>query len=392
MHPERIYLDYNATSPLSHSVVDWLRSGDLLFANPSSQHSLGKASRKVINEARSEIFSTFHKSEKEHQLFFHSGATEAFTTIAHAMAEATRATGPGLLICTSPTDHPCVSRLPQKNLGPHVSFLEIKKDSFLRPLHQENIRAIQAARAQSPELRILYHHLWVHNETGLVSPLTDLHELKKIPHLFIHVDAVQSVGKVAQWRDLPYGDYWTYSGHKFGALKGLGFTLMKQDLPFFPLLVGGGQQKNLRPGTENPLGAKALTLALREMREVSVSEVSQLRQELVSFLSEELEGLGSCLENPEGASNSNTIYFYLHKLTSDLAVALFDLQGIELSAGSACSSGASQPSEILLHMGLSQVARNGLRLSFSYNLNSSDLQKIQSQTKKVFAKLRSTTL
>ena len=143
MDLERFYLDYNATSPLSQSVSDWLKSGDLLFANPSSQHSRGKASRKVINEARTEIFSTFNKSETDNKLFFHSGATEAFATIAYSMSETARLSGKDLLICTSKTDHPCVSSLPEKYLGPHVKFIEIKKAKDLSALHHENFELLK---------------------------------------------------------------------------------------------------------------------------------------------------------------------------------------------------------------------------------------------------------
>jgi hypothetical protein len=101
MDLERFYLDYNATSPLSQSVSDWLKSGDLFFGNSSSQHSAGKAARKIINGARAALYSTYGLSEESHSLFFHSGATEGIVTFAHSFSEWARHTGKDLLICYS---------------------------------------------------------------------------------------------------------------------------------------------------------------------------------------------------------------------------------------------------------------------------------------------------
>ena len=122
MNLERLYLDYNATSPLSQSVYDWLKSGDFFFANPASQHSDGKASRKAINESRAQAYKTFGLSEKTHKLFFHSGATEAFHNFAYSFSETARLAGKELLICFSRVDHPAVVSLEDKFYGPHVKF------------------------------------------------------------------------------------------------------------------------------------------------------------------------------------------------------------------------------------------------------------------------------
>ena len=139
---DRIYLDFNATSPLSPSVQNWLKSGEFHFANPASQHSAGKASRKSINESRAKIFSVFGKSEKETSLFFHSGATEGINTIARSFAEEARLSGKDLLICVSKIDHPAVTSLEENFLGPHVKFLELKRGQDLFYAHEENYKTI----------------------------------------------------------------------------------------------------------------------------------------------------------------------------------------------------------------------------------------------------------
>ncbi len=383
---ERLYLDYNATSPLSASVLNWLRSGDVLFANPSSQHSDGKAARKSVNEARSEIFRTFHKDEKDSKLFFHSGATEAIHTFAYSFSETARLAGKDLLICYSKVDHPAVVSLEEKFFGSHVKFLELKRDKNLHYLHQENYEILKDKKDNNPDLIILYHHLWVHNETGQVSPLAELALFKGIPDLYLHIDAVQSPGKIPEWRELSHGDIWTFSAHKFGALKGVGFSFFKNSLSFHPLIMGGAQQGNLRSGTENVQGIKSIALALKDLTLVDVAKNSLQRKKLVSFLKEELKGIGDLID--EERMCSNTIYFYLNNLSSDIALALFDVNGIEISAGSACSSGAARPSAVLLQMGQDKVSKNGLRLSMAFSIIEEDLNKIQSMMKPVFNKLQ----
>lgn len=386
MNLERLYLDYNATSPLSKSVINWLRSGELLFANPSSQHSDGKSTRRVVNETRALLYKTFNQQEKENKLFFHSGATEAFHTFAHSFSETARLAGKELLICFSRVDHPAVSTLSEMYFGPHVKFHELKRDKKLHYCHQENFATLSKIKEQNPDLMILYHHLWVHNETGQVSPLSELKIFSALNDCFIHVDAVQVPGKIPDWNDLSHGHIWTFSAHKFGAFKGIGFSFFKAALPFHPLLLGGAQQGNMRSGTENIQGIQSIRLALHDLQEVEIKRTADQRRKLVTFMKEKLQGVGEVIDDKNMASN--TIYFYLNHLTSDVALALFDLNGLEISAGSACSSGAAKPSAVLTEMGLESVAKNGLRLSLPLMVDEEFLNKVERLLTPVFEKLQ----
>ncbi len=389
VHLKRLYLDYNATSPLSQSVLDWLKSGDIIFANPSSQHSAGKASRKIINESRNLIFSTFKAPEKEHKLFFHSGATEGLHSVMHSFVEHTHKKKNKLLVCFSKIDHPVVVSFLEKFWGEHVEFFDLSIGSDLEYQHEKNLLALKEKKQSDKDLTILYHHLWVHNETGYVSPLSDLQAFKTIPDLYIHVDAVQAPGKIPEWFELCGGDAWTFSAHKFGALKGVGFTLMKKDLPFTALLLGGGQQFNLRSGTENVQGVLSLSLALKDLKKISVEKTAEKRLQFVDFFNKNFLDVATLLQSPNRKINSNTVYFYLHTLTSDVALALFDIQGLEISAGSACSSGAAKASAILLALNLKEVARNGLRLSFALDFTDEDLEQLKTQMLIILLKLKS---
>ncbi len=386
MDTDSLYLDYNATSPLSLSVTNWLKSGEVVFANPASQHSAGKHSRKIINESRTQIFKSFGKSEKSTKLFFHSGATEAFITYANSFSEYCRQHNRRLLICYAKTDHPAVTSLKERYWHEDVSFFELMQNSDLTYQHEKNFSELTEKKKNDPSLMILYHHLWIHNETGLVSPLEDVKRFKALPDLYLHIDAVQAPGKIPEWRDLSVGDIWSFSAHKFGALKGIGFSFMSADLFFYPLIAGGGQQQGLRSGTENPQGIKSIALALLDLEKVDVLKTQDYRNKLAQYMEEELKGIGGLLKPQQHASN--TIYFYLNDLTSDISLALFDLQGIMISAGSACSSGAARPSLILTLLGKESVARNGLRLSLGFSMDEEKLNKIKVKLHPVFNRLQ----
>jgi len=384
---DRLYLDYNATSPLSPSVKDWLKSGDELFGNPSSQHSAGKKSRKVINESRDTIFKAFNADEKDKRLFFHSGATEAFYTVVNSFAEYTRQQKKKLLVCFSPVDHSALINLKERYWGDHVDFFQLHLKSDLTYDYEKNFSDLSSHQQKDNDLVILYHHLWVHNETGLVSPLSELSKLRSLLNLFIHVDAVQAPGKVVDWRALSEGDIWSFSAHKFGALKGIGFSFIKNGTPFIPLFLGGFQQQGLRGGTENPLAVKTIALALSDLKKIDIHQTQKLKSELEIHLEKELQGIGEIVR--PNLRNSNTIYFYFNKVASDVALALFDLNGLMISAGSACSSGAARPSHVLTQLGKESVAKNGLRLSLGLEIDGDLIQKISEKLKLPIGKIRS---
>lgn len=389
MNLDRLYLDYNATSPLAASVLTWLAGGDLMYANPASQHMAGKASRKLINEARRFLYNTFQLTEQGHELFFHSGATESIAGFTYSFMEWSRRENKKLLICTSSIDHSATSSLKERYWGDHVEFYDLKLQADLSYDHQQNLKFLQQYKNENPQSLILYHHLWVHNETGLISPLSELAPFKGIEGLYLHVDGVQAPGKILEWRELTQGDMYSFSSHKFGSLKGMGFSFFSKKMKYFPLLTGGGQQKDLRSGTENVLGVHSIKLAIEDLFKADIAQTYQLRDELKEFLVKELEGIGGVL--PVSPVNSNTIYFYLNHLTSDISLALFDLHGLMISAGSACSSGTAKPSSVLRESHLNSVARNGLRMSLNFATTIEEIEKIKGQLTQVLRKVRLTS-
>lgn len=379
---DRIYLDYNATSPLAPSVKRWLAKGELLWANPAAQHSSGKYSRARLDEVISFLFQTFHLPDSQFNTVFHSGATEGINSWiqGHCLKFKT-------LFVYSPLDHACVvSQIKRLENGGHKT-LALPLDSNGELKLDEAIAQIKAAQVGVD--KTILNWTWVHNETGVVWPLKNAITIKEQTAALIHVDAVQSPGKLSDWAELADQlDAYTYSAHKFGGLKGIGFSFLKKSTLPEPFILGGGQQSGARSGTENAMGAWAMMLALKELQEVFDPKASQKNiSDLRIFIDELLKGKGHRIAAKANELNLNTIFFVLNKLPSDMSMPLFDLAGLEVSAGSACGSGTAKPSPVLLSLGEKLLARNGLRLSLSWDLSTISMAEVKSKLTQVFEKI-----
>ena len=221
---------------------------------------------------------------------------------------------------------------------------------------------------------VLLNCTWVNNETGVIFPLSRILLLKQRTGCFVHVDAVQSVGKIENWRALePRLDAYTFSSHKFGGLKGSGFSLVSGEFPFLPL-IAGRQEGGLRAGTENLLGIITGGMALEQVdREHDFASQKRAKDAIENSLVDLLGPKGEVVAR-ESLRNGNTIFLVLHETLSQISTLAFDLAGVDVGSGSACSSGAVHPSRILLAMGYSErAAKSGIRLSFSPCLKEADV-------------------
>ncbi len=348
MENERIYLDHNATTPLADSVITWLKSDLGLLANPSSVHTSGKKAKREIDRVKDFLFKTFGLDQNIYDLFFHSGATEGINTVVKGHASSIDQ----LTFLYHGTDHSCVYNL--------TGCLE-KMGSASKSYEFGN------TEKSISEGNNLINLTWVNNETGVINDLEEVLCLKDKYNLKVHVDAVQSVGKIQNWAQLDGRvDAYTFSGHKFGALKGIGFTFMKNDFSFNPVLRGGGQQGGIRSGTENTLGIYSLKIALEEM--IEKYDFEKQKTAKVWFESKLCELIGNKGEvvGKDLKRNGSTIYFILFDTKAQTSAMALDMAGFDVSNGSACSSGAVLPSRILLNMGYSEEhAKSAIRLSFS---------------------------
>ncbi len=347
----RLYLDHNSTSPLAESVIDLFSSGDLSFANPSSVHSSGKAAKKLVRETTTYLKNLF--SLNDHLVLFHSGATEALNTFFNISTDD--------LFVFSSSDHPAVGYIAKNHMihgGEVVELVNSKNGEF----NYDSLKELLSKTSK----RVYLNFTWVNNETGIVNDLKKIASFKK-EDVFIHVDAVQSPGKIKDWKVLHEAcDFISFSGHKFGALKGIGFSFIAQDFPLNSIILGGGQQGSMRSGTENTLGTYSIQLALRELTEkVDLDKNAILRSKIIDLFKLKLKDKGLVISSQLEIA-SNTIGFIFKNIKSDMCLIQFDLGGVDVSYGSACSSGNQTETQSLKSLGLEEFEDKFIRLSFGF--------------------------
>jgi cysteine desulfurase len=213
---------------------------------------------------------------KSHQVFFHSGATEAINSFVKGLADKNK-----VHFFYFESDHPCVTAQASwlEKHGHQATAFKINGDGSF------NLEEVVSSIKKSNTTNLL-NFTWVHNETGVVWPISLASQIKKETGCLVHVDAVQSVAKVKDFLQLDNEpDIYTYSSHKFGGLKGSGFSFLKKGFEFSPLIEGGGQQNSLRAGTENPMGALCTQLALEEViNDYNPEESQKVKEQIESFL------------------------------------------------------------------------------------------------------------
>ncbi len=371
----RLYLDHNATTPVSGSVYEHIK--EMPFANPSSVHGSGKKARREVGIVTDFLHDLFQMESNTFEVVYHSGATEGINTIAKGLALEAKKAGESFTFFYLGSDHSCINN--QKGflhaLGFDYKELPIDENGAL--LEEQAIKLIK----ENPSSTKFLNFTWVNNETGIVFDLAQAERIKEATGVIVHVDAVQAVGKISNWFNLSSNlDFYTFSGHKFGALKGCGFSFVRAELPLMPLLNGGGQQLGRRSGTENTFGILSLKLALEEVKE-GYDHAGQraardwFEDQIQGLLADQGEVIGK-----KAKRNGNTIYFFLYEVSAQNAAMVFDMAGIDLSNGSACSSGAVVPSRVLLAMGYNESqAKSALRVSFAWNFNHEDAQNIWDQ-------------
>jgi cysteine desulfurase len=259
-------------------------------------------------------------------------------------------------------------------LGHQVFFFAVNRDGQFSS--DDLIKKVNDEKLKGCDCFLNFTYL--NNETGVVWPLTEAIKIKEATGAFVHVDAVQLVGKIADWEKLsPKLDAYTFSGHKFGALKGIGFSFIKKELHFSPLLVGGNQQHGLRAGTENAFGIYSLKLALEDIKEkFRADELLEAKNSIETKLKNLIGTKGEIVAIQAPHRNLNTIFIILPGQKAEILSAKFDIAGVDLSTGSACSSGIIKENRILMNMGYSfDESRSSLRFSFSPFMTKADAQK-----------------
>ncbi|NLA12183.1 MAG: cysteine desulfurase NifS [Firmicutes bacterium] len=353
MQKRQVYLDHGATSPLRKEALEaMLPFLQERYGNPSSLHSPGRKVRTAIERAREETALALGAEPEE--IIFTSGGTEANNIAIRGAAQARR--GKGHLL-TSSVEHHAVLDVCRELAGEgfEVTLLPVDRYGLVSP---ETV-----ARALKPET-FLISVMTANNEVGTVEPVAEIGALARERGILFHTDAVQAVGQLpVDVREMKV-DLLSLSAHKFNGPKGVGALYVRRDTPLTPLYSGGGQERQLRPGTENVPGiiglARALTLAVEELPEKS-RRLKALRDRLI----EGLLAMGDAVLNGHPSSrlpgNVNVSFNYIE---GEALLLGLDLEGVAASSGSACTSGSLEPSHVLMAMGLGlQLARGSLRLT-----------------------------
>ena len=360
----RIYMDANATTPLLPEVFEAMRPFWMEhYGNASSIHQHGQHARGAVEQARAQVARFLHCLNSE--IVFTSGGTESdnlalFGVLSpeHAAAE------PAHLITTTIEHHAVLNAaesLAKRNI--EVTFLACTPQGLIEPA------ALQAAiRPNTKLVSVMY----ANNETGVIQPIAELAAIAHAAGALFHTDAVQASAKLPLDLNaegpLKHVDLLTLSGHKIYAPKGIGVLFVRKNVRLAPMLHGGTHERQRRAGTENVacivgLG-RAAELANTWLAGDAPGKVTALRDRFEQGILSQIEETGV---NGAGAPRvSNTANLYFDHLEAEALVIALDLKGLSVSGGSACQSGAAEPSHVLTAMGLAPArARASIRFSLS---------------------------
>lgn len=355
-----VYLDNAATTPIDPEVIQaMIPFMETHFGNPSSSHSFGRKTKTAIEQSRRKIAAMLNCAPAE--ICFTSGGTEADNL---AICSAVKDLGCTRII-TTPIEHSAVIKTSanMEALG-HAKVVHVKllEDGHVDLTHLEEL----LSNGEGKALVSLMHG---NNEVANLLPLQKVSDLCKKHNALFHSDTVQTMGHYKfDLKELPI-DFITCAAHKLHGPKGIGFLYINKDLKIKPLIIGGGQERQLRGGTENLYGiiglSKALEIANREISEHQI-HVSNLKQYMKTKLENELPGT----EFNGDSASKNSLYTVLNITlppcdNAGMMLFLLDLEGIACSGGSACSSGAAKGSHVLESINAIKEGRASLRFSFS---------------------------
>ena len=374
----KVYLDNAATTPIAPEIIEMMsQMMKTHFANPSSVHSFGRESKIIVESARKRIAKLLNTSPGS--IFFTSGGTEADNMAIKCAIHDHKITH----AITSKISHQAVL-YPLQDLAKEgvikLSYIDIDKDgavslSHLKELLKDNSRTFVSI-------------MHANNEIGTLEDLKQIGEICKEYNAIFHSDTVQTIGHYPFNMQEINVDFMAASAHKFHGPKGVGFIYISENIKIKPLIRGGGQERNMRAGTENIYGIAALAMAMEmayEHLEEEVKYIKGLKKYMIEKLQTEMEDVqfyGKCTDI------ENSLYTVLscHFPETDIAEMLLfnlDILGVACSGGSACASGGSKGSHVLTEIAPNSK-RPGIRFSFSKYNTKEDIDFTVAKLKELF--------
>ena len=383
------YLDHAATTPVRPEVLDamlpYLR--DEAFGNPSSAHRFGRAARAGVEQAKRAIAQAL--GAEPNQVIFTSGGTEADNLAVIGAALAARDRGGPFRVAVTATEHKAV-------LAAAHAVAHLGGEEIILPVDGRGIVREPALDAALERGVAVVSVMWVNNEVGTVQPIAALADRCRHAGAIFHSDAVQAFGKIPiSLRDHAC-TLLTISGHKIGAPKGIGALIVREPRAVEAIIHGGGQQFGIRPGTENVPGIIALGRAA-ELAAAEQAETAARTGRLRAALAERVialvpDAVVHGADVTTGQQAPHVLSVSIPGTDSEAMLMHLDLAGIACSAGSACTTGATDPSHVLTAMGVPpELGIAALRFSFGRSSEAADVEAVAAALPPIVAKVRGLT-
>lgn len=378
----KVYLDHAATTPLDPAVLDaMLEAGGEVFGNPSSGHLFGRRARALLDEARERVAVAIG-ARRADEILFTSGGTEADNL---ALVGALEALEDGAALAVGAAEHAAVldPAAALERRGRRVVRLPVDEAGRTTP------ESLDEALAAHPAVGLV-SLIWANNELGRVNDVAALSAVCRRRGALLHSDAVQALGRLAVRVDETPVDLLSGSAHKFHGPKGAGFLYVRRGVRVEPLILGGLQQEGRRGGTENLLGAIGLATALELAVQRRDEDGRRLREQSRRF-AERLAAIPGLAINTDGQELPGHFSLTLPDVDGETLLLNLDLDGIAVSSGSACHTGLTEPSHVLLAAGFApREAKGTIRLVLGRTTSDEDLDWAAERLARHAADLRGT--
>lgn len=372
------YFDYAATQPMRQSAIDaWVAASGML--NAGAQYTSGRKSRSVLDDARETVAELLGCEPIE--VVFTASGTEADNIAIQGLFHASSNEAGAGRIISSPIEHSAVrdtvARLEEQH-GATVDLMPVGRDG-----HISDLSALDTPAAVATSM-------WANNETGAIQPVEDIVSRAAAVGTPVHVDAVQVVGKLPiNFHELGAATL-AASAHKFGGPRGIGLLLAKRTPAPRPLMFGGGQERGIRPGTNDVAGASGLAAALKE----SIAQLEQESNHIRGLRDELRDGIANSIDDVVVNTTEPSLDSHLHVsfpgTDGDSLIMLLDQRGIEAATGSACHAGVNRMSHVLEAMGVSDdQGRGSLRFTLGRMTTEEDVKQLLSVLPEVITLARS---
>ena len=376
-----IYLDHNATTPVDAEVVEaMLPYLNIKFGNASSVHSFGRDAKVALENARERIAQIINCEPSE--LYFTSGGTESDNLA--VLGTAYQLENKKNHIIVGATEHHAVLESAE-HLAHHENFkldlLPVDREGFVSPVQLKKLINEQTA---------LVSVMHANNETGAIQEMGGLTEVAHEKGVLFHTDAVQSTGKVPVDVKQMGVDMLSLTAHKIYGPKGIGALFIRQGVKIVPLFYGGSHEKKRRPGTENVAGAvglaKTLEIAIKRMQ-TDFDKLSELADYFIEKVTASIPDVH--LNGPRQSRIPQTVNLSFEGIEGESILLALDIKGIACSSGSACTSGATEPSHVLTAMGIDKVVAQGaIRFSMGRTTTKEQLDYVVSVLIEEISRLR----